>query len=267
VDGAFTVTRIDDNSFSYLSTVNAAGSIGTATERFNLTQIENCVFSGTSDSAMRRSTEYAGTYKKCVSGAESFGNANTSGISSGYFEDCVATSNSFGGISSGVFVRCSGTTVCFGGASGGIVSGSFRDCLCTTGFGLGNSITITGTFLNCIVTSGNGFGSQGGSVNSGNLTDCSHTNTSSYNGTFTGTLRRCRFVCTGTNNTALTVGSGAKIFDSTLIATGTGNSITAGSAVTISLAGCRMNNSINSNVSNNLGTLTESYNLIDEDIT
>jgi hypothetical protein len=62
------------------------------------------------------------------------------------------------------------------------------------------------------------------------------------------------------------VGAGAKIFDSTLIATGTGNSITAGSAVTISLAGCRMNNSINANVSNNLGTLTESYNLIDSDI-
>jgi hypothetical protein len=80
-------------------------------------------------------------------------------------------------------------------------------------------------------------------------------------------MRGCTFKATGTNQSAIRVGSGAKIFDSTLIATGTGNSITAGSAVTISLAGCRMNNSINSNVSNNLGTLTESYNLIDEDIT
>jgi hypothetical protein len=79
-------------------------------------------------------------------------------------------------------------------------------------------------------------------------------------------MRRCRFVCTGTNNNAINVGDGAKIFDSTLVATGTGNSITAGSAVTISLAGCRMNNNINANVSNNLGTLTESYNLIDSDI-
>lgn len=93
------------------------------------------------------------------------------------------------------------------------------------------------------------------------------TNSESYAGTFTGTMRRCQFVTTGTNNNALRLGNGAKVFDSTLIATGTGNSITAGSSVTISLAGCRMNREINANVSNNLGTLTESYNLIDADIT
>jgi hypothetical protein len=53
----------------------------------------------------------------------------------------------------------------------------------------------------------------------------------------------------------------------TLIATGTGNSIAASSAVTISLAGCRMNNPISGNITNNLGILTESFNLINANIT
>jgi hypothetical protein len=258
VDGVFTVTRIDDNSFSYPSTVNAAGSIGTATERFNLTQIENCVFSGTSDSAMRRSTEYAGTYKKCVSGNESF-----QVFASGVFEDCVAGNNSFTTQASGTFTRCTAGTLSFDGNA----TGTFTDCTCVSGFASGSGHSASGIFTRCVVTGGAGFGSAGAATATGTFTDCSITHSTSYSGTFTGTMRRCRFVRTGTNNTALTVGNGAKIFDSTLIATGTGNSITAGSAVTISLAGCRMNKSINSNVSNNLGTLTESYNLIDEDIT
>jgi hypothetical protein len=290
VDGVFTVTRIDDNSFSYPSTVNAAGSIGTATERFNLTYIENCVFSGTSDSGMRRATEYAGTYRKCVGGAASFG--CMSSFSSGLFEDCVATSDSFAGLAgtgsaeatgtfrrcvatsssfgikfaSGLFEDCTATIESFGGYPGGSynATGTFRRCTGPSDcFGF---LTASGTFENCVVTSGHGFGSRSGMTATGTFTECLLTNNNSYAGTFTGTMRRCRFVCTGTNNNALNVGAGAKIFDSTLVATGTGNSITAGSAVTISLAGCRMNNSINSNVSNNLGTLTESYNLIDSDI-
>jgi hypothetical protein len=256
VDGVFTVTRIDDNSFSYLSTVNAAGSIGTATERFNLTYIENCVFSGTSDSAMRRSTEYAGTYKKCVSGAESFQT-----FASGVFEDCVAGNNSFTTQASGTFTRCTAGTFSFANATG-----TFTDCTCVSGFASGSGQSASGIFTRCVVTGGAGFGSASAGTATGIFTDCSITHSNSYFGTFTGTLRRCRFVTTGTSTSPLRVGAGAKIFDSTLIATGTGNSITSGSAVTISLAGCRMNKSINANVSNNLGTLTESYNLIDEDI-
>ena len=222
-DGAYTITRIDDNSFTFPSTVNSSGLIGTATERFDDTYIENCRFSGTSESSMRRTVEYAGTYKKCVSGAGSFGDV----ISSGLFEDCIGGSTSFGG---------------------GILA------------------TASGTFLRCAVD-GNGFGSYIPTGKAtGSFTDCALTNNVSYGGIFTGTMRRCRFVCTGTNNNALQVGAGAKIFDSTLIATGTGNSITADTPVTISLAGCRMNRDINANVSNNLGTLTESYNLIDADI-
>jgi hypothetical protein len=267
LDGVYTVaTVIDTNSFTFASTVNASGSIGTATKRFNLTYIENCVFSGTSNSGMRRSTEYAGTYKKCIGGDNSFGSESPS-FASGLFEDCTSGSFSFGGsgTASGTFTRCvSNGTSSFGRAS----SGNFNDCVGgANSFGAQPAGIASGVFLRCIV-SGDGFGSNviGGAA-TGTFTDCTLTSSSSYGGTFTGTMRRCRFVCTGTNNTALTVGAGAKIFDSTLIATGTGNSITAGSAVTISLAGCRMNKSINSNVSNNLGTLTESYNLIDEDIT
>jgi hypothetical protein len=268
VDGVFTVTRIDDNSFSYPSTVNAAGSIGTATERFNLTNIENCVFSGDNSSGMRLITEYSGTYRRCVGGAGSFSGVITgSGANaSGLFEDCTATSGSFGGSNgsaSGTFTRCSASSASFGSTASGV----FTDCTAeATSFGGQAGGSASGTFLRCTVN-GAGFGSSSSGGNAtGTFTDCTLTNTLSYGGTFTGTMRRCRFVCTGTNNNALRVGDGAKIFDSTLVATGTGNSITAGSAVTISLAGCRMNNNINANVSNNLGTLTESYNLIDSDI-
>jgi hypothetical protein len=261
VDGAFTVTRIDDNSFSYPSTVNAAGSIGTATERLNLTQIENCVFSGTSGSGMRIGMEYSGTYRRCVGGDYSFGgtllgNPATTAIASGLFEDCTAGTESFGGggTASGTFTRCTSS----GSGFGGTASGTFTDCSSSI-----NSFTFpSGIFVRCSVAT-SGFGSGFGGSATGTFTDCT-INNSVYNGTFTGTARRCRFVAS--SGSALSVGNNAKLFDSTLVSSGVNNSITAGSAVTISLAGCRMNNSINANVSNNLGTLTESYNLIDSDI-
>jgi hypothetical protein len=256
VDGAFTVTRIDDNSFSYLSTVNAAGSIGTATERFNLTYIENCVFSGTTSSGMRTATEYSGTYRRCVGGDSSFGgtfagSGSSTAIASGLFEDCSAGGSSFGvGTASGIFTRCTSTGF---SSFGGTASGVFTDCSTLTGF-----VNASGTFLRC--STGSGFGSSGGGSATGALTECTFS-ASPYLGSFTGTMHRCRVSTTN----GLIVGAGAKLFDST-ITSSSGDSITASSAVTISLAGCRMNNSINSNVSNNLGTLTESYNLIDEDI-
>ena len=247
-DGAYIVTRIDDNSFSFASTVNSSGAIGTAAERFDDTYIENCRFSGTTDSGMRRSVEYAGTYRRCAGSEESFG---VSGIASGTFADCTGGNNSFGGggggTASGTFTNCTGGSFSFGG-------GSFS-----------NIGAASGTFTNC-AGGNNSFGGGSFSTASGTFIECTLSNTSSYGGAFTGTMRRCRFVTTGTDANALRVGAGAKIFDSTLIATGTGNSITAASAVTISLAGCRMNKDINANVSNNLGTLTESYNLIDADI-
>jgi hypothetical protein len=243
-DGTYTITRIDDNSFTFPSTVNSSGLIGTATERFDDTYIENCRFSGDSNSGMRQAVEYAGTYRRCVGGNFSFGGGL--GNASGLFEDCTAGTQSFGGST----------------GSGSIASGTFRRCSAgELSFGF---FVASGTFENCTATAGGSFGANG--TASGTFTDCLLTSAGSFTGTFTGTMRRCRFATTGTNANALRVGAGAKIFDSTLIATGTGNSITAGSAVTISLAGCRMNRDINANVSNNLGTLTESYNLIDADI-
>lgn len=264
-DGVYTITRIDDNSFTFPSTVNSSGLIGTATERFDDTYIENCRFSGDSSSGMRQAVEYAGTYRRCVGGGGSFGgtyagSGSSGAIASGLFEDCIGGGESFGvGTASGTFTRCTGGTISFGGTA----SGTFTDCSAS-----GNGFAMaSGTFLRCSA-SGDGFGA-GFSTATGTLTECTWSASSSlgYTGTFTGTMRRCRFVATSGNAAPIRVGAGAKIFDSTLIATGTGNSITAGSAVTISLAGCRMNRDINANVSNNLGTLTESYNLIDADIT
>jgi hypothetical protein len=212
---------------------------------------------------MRTATEYSGTYRRCVGGDSSFagtfaGSGLSTAIASGLFEDCSAGTASFGyGTASGIFTKCISSGSAFGILS---ASGIFTDCSAADGF-----VVASGTFLRCSVSS-SGFGGSGTSA-TGNLTECIISNNTSYTGLFTGTARRCRFITTDTNASPLRVGAGAKIFDSTLIATGTGNSITADGAVTISLAGCRMNNSINSNVSNNLGTLTESYNLIDEDIT
>jgi hypothetical protein len=268
-DGSYIVSSvIDANSFTFASTVNSSGAIGTATERFDDTYIENCRFSGDNSSGMREAVEYAGTYRRCVGGGASFSGAISGGVSfaSGLFEDCTAGGFSFagsGGTASGTFIRCSSGSNSFGQTS----SGTFTDCTAgATSFGGQSGGTASGAFLRCTVT-GAGFGSSSsGGTATGTFTDCTITNTDSYGGTFTGTMRRCRFVTTGTNANTIRVGAGAKIFDSTLIATGTGNSITAASAVTISLAGCRMNKDINANVSNNLGTLTESYNLIDADI-
>ena len=265
-DGAYTVTNVIDlNSFQFASTVNSSGLIGTATERFDDTYIENCRFSGTTDSGMRGAVEYAGTYRKCIGGNESFGGAYAgSGVSgaiaSGLFEDCFVGSGSFGlGIASGTFTRCTAGN----GSFGGIASGIFTDC---SALGVGFA-TPSGNFLRCRA-SDLGFGSELSTAN-GTLTDCELTISSSggYSGTFSGTMRRCRFVATLGNASPIKVVDGAKIFDSTFIAAGAGNSITANSPATISLAGCRMNRDINANVSNNLGTLTESYNLIDADIT
>jgi hypothetical protein len=271
LNGAFTVSEVVSPETIGFLNPNPAGTIALydgpvsnviLQKRLNRTYIENCVFSVTSDSAMRIGTDYAGIYRKCISGNHSFGgtfggNPASTAFASGTFEDCVAGSESFGGIgtASGVFTRCTATTSSFGG----FASGTFTDCSASNGF-----TTAIGVFTRCSVSS-SGFGSGFGGSTNGTLIDCTITS-NAYNGTFTGTARRCRFVATNANAVPLRVGAGAKIFDSTLIATGTGNSITADSAVTISLAGCRMNKSINANVSNNLGTLTESYNLIDEDI-
>jgi hypothetical protein len=287
-DGAKIVTNvIDANSFQFNSLFNyvASGTTGSATERFDDTYIENCRFSGTSDSGMRRAVEYAGTYIKCIAGDYSFGSDS---YASGLFKDCTAGGYSYGfrGICSGTFLNC--TSGDFGFSSGlfapANASGTFKDCSSGAfSFGAGTGGIASGTFINCVgeaqsfgfstIASGtftncrcdqDGFGSWTTGTASGVFTDCTLQMIGSYTGIFTGTMRRCRFI--SNNGTALRVGSGAKIFDSTLISPSGSNSITASSPVTISLAGCRMNRDINANVSNNLGTLTESYNLIDADI-
>lgn len=261
LNGAHTVTRIDNNSFTFPSTVNDSGSIGTATERFDDTYIENCVFSGTSDSGMRQSVEYAGTYRRCTGGVNSF-----SGIASGVFKDCSVGGNSFANKleASGTFEDCVAGNSSFGGGTStpSVASGTFKRCIAGDfSFGF---YDCTGVFEDCVAGS-NSFGSANVSgIFSATLKNCELT--ASAVSSFTGTMRGCSIRATGVNQSALQVGTGAKIFDSTLIATGTGESITASSAATIQLAGCRMNKSINSNVSNSLGTLTESFNLIDSDI-
>lgn len=69
---------------------------------------------------------------------------------------------------------------------------------------------------------------------------------------------------TGTDKHAVEVEAGAKFFDTTLIATGTGKSISATSAISIPVAHCRMNNGLHANVTN---TISTPCNVIDSAVT
>jgi hypothetical protein len=78
-----------------------------------------------------------------------------------------------------------------------------------------------------------------------------------------GRMERCTIEITAANTDAVVVGDGAYIYDCTLIATGTGKSVNADSAVNAVIAHCRMNKGVGANVTNDIGT---PYNVDDTDI-
>jgi hypothetical protein len=230
------------------------------------------------------STTASGTFIDCnCAGSGSFG-GNGGGTASGNFTNCVGGGNSFGGnggTASGTFINCVGGDDSWGG-DGGIASGTFTNCICTgDGFG-SQSGTASGIFTDC-VANGSSFGGNGGTASgtftrcscpgseafagdagtaSGTFIDCQFSG-SSWDGTFTGLMDGCRWEVTGTNKTALKVGSGARVYNCTLIGTGTGKSIDAASAINAKIAHCRMNKGIGTNVTNDIGT---PYNVDDPDI-
>jgi len=74
----------------------------------------------------------AGEYYNCEGGLFCFGGSSNA---SGHYEDCIASSGSFGGSNgsvvgeaSGTFIRCSAANDSFGGGTGGRASGTFIRC-------------------------------------------------------------------------------------------------------------------------------------------
>ncbi|MCK5605977.1 hypothetical protein KAR91_29030 [Candidatus Pacearchaeota archaeon] len=206
--------------------------------------------------------------------------------------DCVGGNGSFvgdGGLvsgrgtCSGKFYRCKGGTQSFASCTIGaqILSDAyFEDCVAISGsFGVGTANS--GTFVRCVATSS----SFGGCPNSGTMIDCEATNGSfcvnsgtNANNRLTGTMRRCRVTETlchlraegatiidceivsradASNNSSVQIlDSNCKILNSILIATGTGNSITADSALNAQIHGCAMNIDKHANVTNLIGAGT-----------
>jgi hypothetical protein len=80
-----------------------------------------------------------------------------------------------------------------------------------------------------------------------------------------GKIYDCVIIVEGTDKNCIELaGSDCKIYDSTLIANGTGYSVYASDVVTTRVAGCIMNKNMFSDVSNLIDT---PYNIIDSDVT
>lgn len=213
----------------------------------------------------------SGTFIRCkyvateASASSMFGGAGTA---SGYFEDCVANGvdGCFGNTASGTFVRCrsirtTGGAVASGGAFGsgttGVASGLFMYCEAgNSSFGSGGATgkTASGVFNYCKAGT-NSFG--GGGTNAGTMSGtmfwCSMTGF--LNASVTGKIEHMRIEATGTDQSAVLI-NGGKLYNCTLIATGTGNSVfsSSGGAVNATIAHCRMNKGIDANVTNLIAT-------------
>lgn len=194
-------------------------------------EIRNCLFSSaaTTRASMRVGVEYSGTYIDCISGRDSFG---------------------YLAAASGVFIRCIGGIRSFGASTSGVASGKFIDCVGDTqSFGGGSAGTATGHFLRCRLGVATGYSIALG--------------VTSWGGTFTGLMEDCFWKVTGANSIALRVGASARVYNSTLIGTGSAKSIDADSAINAKIAHCRLNLGIGSNVTNDIGT---PYNVEDTDL-
>jgi hypothetical protein len=186
------------------------------------------------------------------------------GTASGTFVNCTAGAESFaadGGTFSGTAYGCVGGQYSFAGKSGSTLSGKCYDCHVPDGYGFASAGTLTGEVYRCTTTL-LAFGLINATGASSKVVGCTLLN--AVLGPFIGGLmERCIIETTGANSDAAKVADGARIYDCTLIATGTGKSVNADSAVNAAIAHCRMNKGIDANVTNDIGT---PYNVDDTDI-
>ena len=184
-------------------------------------------------------------FTDCKGGVESFGGVTTTGAGAG-----IITIN----FSSPIFKRCSGTGASFCGNATGIVNvtnsmdGVLEDCEAgERGFCGGNG-TLASKLVRC------------------NFRKNDDLSADLWRGKeFSGEMHDCIWNITGAGETALMVVAGAKIYNSTITCdVGTGASIvSAGGAINISYAHCRINVAVDVNITNNIGT---PYNVVDSDV-
>lgn len=210
---------------------------------------------------------FAGTARHCTAGDFSFGAAIVNGPGQepafeGVAEHCTAGDNSFGAST--------------GDTGGAIFSGVARWCKAGAGsFGSNNSglgaalFTSGGRAYDCeggwqsFGSNANGNGGNRGVMVNCKLTTNGVIGVESWLSVFLGRMENCQITVTGTNESALLVGDEARVYGCTLIADGTGDSITSSGTVTAAIAHCRLNAAIAGTVTNSIGT---PYNVIDVDI-
>jgi hypothetical protein len=189
----------------------------------------------------------------CEAGMFSYASCSGMGAeitSDAYFENCIGGDKCWaqGCPCAGTFVHCRGGSICFGGSQGKVY-GSF-----------------TGVAIDC-EASGDSFGAGwSDSRCTGRLERCRITGIGDAMFCNGAILKDCYIQVTGTNKHCIDLSSDAgttKIYDSTLIANGSGDSIYAGGAKNVIAAHCRLNKAINANVTNLIAT---PYNVIDSDI-
>lgn len=203
-----------------------------------------------------------GTFYKCKSDSYSFGGCSNYGMditSDAEFWFCEAGERSFGLSQNvaGKFYYCIGGRSCFGGypysfngSYTPVFSGEAYYCKAgANSFGSGVRGTSTepkfsGVLFGCVIE---GDGSYGESF------QCEG-----------GRIENCRIVMAAANQHAIILTDGnTRVYNSTLISTGTCNSIYAASAKNVVATHCRMNAAIHGNVTNLIGT---PYNVVDSNV-
>jgi len=176
------------------------------------TVIKNCTFTGENNGwGMRLGITYAGKYLN---------------------SDCSQRGWGGPGIFSGAALNCSAGDFSFG--AGGVFSGAATNCRAGLGsFGTG---AFRGIAKNCTA----GHGSFGGT---GHLIGCEVTGGINSTVVTTGKLTDCRIGPAPDNVAAIVIGTGARLYNCTLLANpgGTGFSIDALAPVSARVAHCRLN--------------------------
>lgn len=207
---------------------------------------------------------FGGYAKNCHAGINSFGgHINRVGV----LENCSAQGFSFGGDGGSFFgqaFNCSGGESSFGGG-GGICSGYLYNCIGDSfAFGGGDEGEFHGTGINCKgLFQTFGFGLNG--INSGVLinTDLENVNADPTS-VFLGEMRDSRIKVTGNSTNGINIGNMARIYNSTIIAGRSANSIVSAGPASGIIAYCITNRPFHSNILNLLNT---GYNIIDPNIT
>jgi len=216
-----------------IESASGVGSLGTKpaayfpTTALGSTELIDIAYSSQNANsyAMRASIDYSGVFTNCVVGNQGFGYGGTV---SGTFTNCKGGNECFGyfGTASGVFANCVGGSSCFG--ANGVANGIFIAC----------------------VGESSSFGSNA-STSAAVMRRCRSTGRSDAIKNWQGLMIDCEIEVTGVNKHAVEVtDSNARIYNSVLIANGTGNSVYAASAFNAKIANVLTNKAVHGNVTN-----------------